>query len=78
MFMKMITIVLQLIIVIIYLIFQKHMNKQSLQLMPLNGRWMAMQEEIKALQENDAFELTSLPEGRTSVGGGDDGSTPLN
>ena len=30
---------------------------------------MAMEEEIQALQENDAFELTSLPEGRKSVGG---------
>ena len=30
---------------------------------------MAMEEEIQALQENEEFELTSLPEGRKSMGG---------
>ena len=37
---------------------------------------MPMEEEIQALQENDAFELTALPEDRESVG--DNGSTHLN
>ena len=37
---------------------------------PDASKWqMAMKKEIQALQENDAFELTSLPEGRKSVGG---------
>ena len=37
---------------------------------PDASKWqMAMEEEIQALQKNDAFELTSLPEGRKSVGG---------
>ena len=44
---------------------------------PDASKWqMAMEEEIQALQENDTFELTSLPKGRKSVG--DNGYTPLN
>ena len=44
---------------------------------PDASKWqMAMEEEIQALQENDAFELTSLPEGRKSVGGGTMGLRP--
>ena len=37
---------------------------------PESGKWkVAMDEELNSLWDNDTFELTSLPEGRTSVGG---------
>ena len=37
---------------------------------PESGKWkIAMDEELNSLWDNDTFELTSLPEGRTSVGG---------
>ena len=37
---------------------------------PESGKWkVAMDEELNSLWDNDAFQLTSLPEGRTSVGG---------
>ena len=37
---------------------------------PDASKWqLAIEEEIQALQENDVFELTSLPEGKKSVGG---------
>ena len=38
---------------------------------PDSSKWKnAVDEEFNALWENETFELTSLPEGRTSVGGG--------
>ena len=37
---------------------------------PDSSKWhRAMQEEMNSLKENDTFELTSLPEGRSAVGG---------
>ena len=33
----------------------------------------AMEEEMKSLNENETFSLTTLPEGRTAVGGGGGG-----
>ena len=41
---------------------------------PYSSKWKnAVDEEFNALWENETFELTSLPEGRTSVGGGGGG-----
>lgn len=58
-----------IILVVLLLIFLLLLKPQTYQEAVLDSRWVdAMKQEIRALEENDTWEVVSLPQGKVPIG----------